>query len=132
MTRFVAFALLAGLAVSAQAAHPQAEVDCKATAEKYVYDCMIRLSQDGKPLSGVEVSVGADMPSMPMAHNVKPAKARPGKEPGMYHARIELEMHGEWALKLNLSGVVRDIIVVKQQFGEKGSAHAGDASKMKH
>jgi len=131
MKRLIAIGLLAGLAVPAQASHPQAEVDCKATSEKYVYDCMIRLSQDGKPLGGAEVTVGADMPSMPMAHSVKPAKAKPGKEPGTYHARIELEMHGEWALKLKLSGVVRDLIVVKQQFGPQEAGHAGHKMPMK-
>ena len=131
MKRLIAIGLLAGLAAPAQAAHPQAEVDCKATGEKYVYDCMIRLSQDGKPLSGAEVTVGADMPSMPMAHNVKPAKAKPGKDPGVYHVRLEVEMHGEWALKLNLSGAVRDLIVVKQNFGPEGTGHAGHKMPMK-
>jgi len=131
MKRFIAYALFAGLALPAQAAHPEAKVDCKAAGDKYVYDCMIRLSQDGKPLTGVEVTVGADMPTMPMAHSVKPAKAKPGKDPGMYHVRIELEMHGEWALKLQLSGAVRDLIVVKQQFGDEGSGHAGQKMQMK-
>jgi hypothetical protein len=53
------------------------------------------------------------MPSMPMAHNVKPVKAAPGSAPGEYTARIELEMFGEWALKLDVRKPVRDRIVRK-------------------
>lgn len=116
MTRvcfLVATALVAALAI---AAPPNADVECKPADAQYVYDCTIRLSRDGRPLTGVEVSVGADMPSMPMAHNVKPVKATPGEKSGEYRARIELEMQGEWALKLRLSGAVRDLIVVKQHF----------------
>ena len=130
MTRILILAALALIAPHANAAAPSAEVDCRPGEAQYVYDCMIRLSQDGKPLSGVEVTVGADMPSMPMAHAVKPAKATAGKSPGEYHVRIELEMHGEWALKLRLSGAVRDLVVVKQTFGPEGAGHAGH--KMKH
>jgi hypothetical protein len=51
------------------------------------------------------------MPSMPMAHNVKPVKAAPGAAPGEYTARIKLEMFGEWALKLDVRKPVRDQIV---------------------
>ena len=67
-------------------------------------------------MSGVEVSVGAEMPSM--AHNVKPVKAKPGAAPGEYDARIELEMYGEWALRLNVRGPARDVIVKKLDFRE--------------
>ena len=70
-------------------------------------------------MTGVEVTVGADMPSMPMAHNVKPVKAVPGSEPGTYRARIELEMHGDWAVKVDLAGPVRDRIVKSMRFEPK-------------
>jgi hypothetical protein len=55
---------------------------------------------------------------MPMAHNVKPVKAKPGAAPGEYAARIELEMFGEWALRLNVRGPARDVIVKKLDFRE--------------
>ncbi|MDX1374116.1 MAG: FixH family protein [Burkholderiales bacterium] len=131
MMRIVFLAAAVLCAPLAIAAPPSAEVDCKSTGEDFVYDCTIRLSRDGRPLTGVEVSVGADMPSMPMAHNVRPAKATPGDKPGEYRARIELEMQGEWALKLRLSGAVRDLIVVKRQFGDQGSGHAEHRMQMK-
>ncbi len=70
-------------------------------------------------MAGAEISVGADMPSMPMAHNVKPVKATPGRSrPGSTAARIELEMYGEWALKLYVRGPVRDVVVRKLEFRE--------------
>ncbi len=56
------------------------------------------------------------MPSMPMAHNVKPVKAVPGSEPGIYRLRIELEMHGDWAVKMDIAGKVRDRVVKSMRF----------------
>jgi hypothetical protein len=104
-----------GLAAGVKA---KAEVSCSATAKPLEYDCTIKLSdqRSGEALIGVEVTVGADMPSMPMAHNVKPAKAMPGNEPGTYRAHIKLEMHGDWAVKVDLVGPVRDRIVKSMRF----------------
>jgi len=94
------------------------DIDCKPTKRDLVYDCRILLkdAKSGQPVGGAEVSIGADMPSMPMAHNVRAVKAKPGAAPGEYLARIELEMHGEWALKLDVRGAVRDVIVRKLDF----------------
>ena len=94
----------------------EADLKCKYSGKDYIYDCVIRLSRGGEPLAGAQVSVGADMPSMPMAHNIKPVKARPGKKPGEYEARLDLEMHGEWAVKLRISGPVRDQVVKSVRF----------------
>src|SRR6185503_4531704 len=106
--------LLAAMPVAAQKI--EAQMDCAPAAEELVYDCVIRLARDGRPLAGAQISVGADMPSMPMAHNVKPVKARPGQRPGDYMARLELQMHGEWAVKLRVSGAVRDQLVLHYRF----------------
>jgi len=104
-----------GLAADVKA---KAEVSCSATARPLEYDCSIKLSdqRSGEALTGVDVTVGADMPSMPMAHNVKPVKATPGSEPGTYRAQIKLEMHGDWAVKVDLAGPVRDRIVKSMRF----------------
>jgi hypothetical protein len=114
MKRFL-FLCLAVAPTAALAQRLDAEVDCKPTTHDLVYDCQVVLKEakTGKPVSGAEVSIGADMPSMPMAHNVKPVKALPGAAPGEYAARIELEMFGEWALKLDVRKPVRDRIVKK-------------------
>jgi hypothetical protein len=59
-----------------------------------------------------------------MAHNVKPVKAKPGREPGTYEARLDLEMTGEWAVKLRLAGPVRDQLVLNYEFDETGARPA--------
>ncbi|MBI5320723.1 FixH family protein [Bradyrhizobium sp.] len=107
-----------GLAADIKA---KAEVSCTPTARPLEYDCAIKLSdsRSGEALTGVEVTVGADMPSMPMAHNVKPVKAAPGGEPGAYRARILLEMYGDWAVRVDLAGQVRDRIVKSMRFEPK-------------
>ena len=95
-------------------------LDCKHAGKDFVYECRIRLARGGEPLTGVQVTVGADMPSMPMAHQVKPVKAQPTKTPGEYRALLDLEMSGEWAVKLRLSGAVRDQLVLHYTFTEPG------------
>jgi YtkA-like len=121
MIPFVVAAALVAAAAPAAAQRLAADVDCKPTKHDLVSDCRIALkdAKSGQPVSGAEVSVGADMPSMPMAHNVKPVKAKPGAAPGEYEARIELEMFGEWALRLDVRGPVRDVIVKKLGFREQ-------------
>jgi hypothetical protein len=115
MKRTLALLLLAAAPMSALAQRLDAEVDCKPTTHDLVYDCRFVLQEvkSGRLVSGALLSIGADMPSMPMAHNVKPVRAAPGAAPGEYTARIELEMFGDWALKLNVRGPVRDVIVKK-------------------
>jgi hypothetical protein len=49
-------------------------------------------------------------------------KARPGREPGEYLARLDLDMAGEWAVKLRLSGPVRDMLVLRYHFTESGTS----------
>ncbi len=108
---FFLTALLAAFPAHGQ--RVDADLACRLTGTDFVYDCVIRL----KPaIAGAQISVGADMPSMPMAHNVKPVRAKPGKTPGEYHARLDLEMQGEWAVKLRISGPVRDVIVKRLRF----------------
>lgn len=115
----LALALLAPLPALAQRA--QAELACAPTKTDFIYDCTIRLARAGQPLPGAQVTVGADMPSMPMAHNVKPVKATAGKAPGEYRAMLDLEMLGEWAVKLRLAGPVKDQLVLLYEFDEKGA-----------
>ena len=114
-----AIALAAALAVAGAKAQTRAKADvtCAPTGKPLVYDCAIKLADAaGAPLAGVDVTLGADMPSMPMAHNVRPVKGEPAAEPGLYRARLELEMHGDWALRIDLSGAIRDRIVKPMRF----------------
>ena len=128
---FACLALASAMAwscVAAAAERAKAQVVCTPTGKKLIYACEIELlgRKSGTPLDGAKLVVGADMPSMPLAHNVRPVMASPGEKPGMYTATIELEMHGEWALKLDVSGPTRDRLIHKMHFG------APKGSKMDH
>jgi hypothetical protein len=124
----------------------QADVDCATTDKALVYDCMIMLQgkKSGQPIDGAEVVVNASMPSMPMAHNVRPVPSMPMAHnvrpvtampmggPGSYHAQLELQMYGQWALTLDVSGPTRDRVVETLQFGDvKADAGEHDHGKMK-
>jgi hypothetical protein len=112
-------ALMVGLPATALAqTRAKADVSCRPTVTVLQYDCSIALTdrRTSLPLAGVTLTVGADMPSMPMMHNVRPVPAAPGTQAGTYQARLTLEMHGDWALQLNLSGPLRDRIVTTLRF----------------
>ena len=119
MSWLVLFALVIPQAVLAQ--KTDAKLECKYTGKDFIYDCRVKIERGGEPLTGAQVTVGADMPSMPLAHNVKPVKAQPTKTPGEYRARLDLEMPGEWAVKLRLTGPVRDQLVLHYEFDERGA-----------
>ncbi|MBV9362300.1 MAG: FixH family protein [Betaproteobacteria bacterium] len=95
-------------------------MQCKPGGKDLVYDCVIRLARTDQPVSGAQVTVALEMPSMPDEHKQKPVKARAGKGPGEYLVRLDLDMLGEWDLKLRLSGPVRDQLVLHCQFDERG------------
>jgi YtkA-like len=103
---------------SAQADERMAAIVNCSAAEKLTYDCTLKLTgrNSGVPIQGAAIVVGADMPSMPLAHNVKPVKAEATGAPGEYRFRIVLDMHGEWALKIRLAQPRQDIIVHKMMF----------------
>ena len=118
----IVFVVALGAATLSSAAHAQermgAAVACNQVGKTMAYDCVLMLkgSTSGQPIQGAGIVVGADMPSMPMAHNVKPVRAEPTGNPGEYRFRIELDMHGEWALKIRLAKPRQDLIVHKMMF----------------
>ena len=111
------------VATARAADRANAAIDCKPAGAKFAYDCIIKLSnsRSAVPLEKADVTVGADMPSMPMAHNVKPVLAKPTGKPGEYEARLQLEMFGDWAVRLRVEGELRDQLVVMKNFNDKGS-----------
>lgn len=115
----VAAMLVLGNPGSARAqVRAKADVDCKPSAEMLQYDCIIKLAnaRTNEPLSGLTLTIGADMPSMPGAHSVRPIVATEDAGKGVYRALVTLEMHGDWALHLNLSGAIRDRVVKMLRF----------------
>ena len=107
-------------APAAGAERVRAELTCAPIpGEDLDYACTVQLTEPGgRPADGIDLTLGADMPSMPMAHNVSPVKARPAG-PGRYEATLKLEMHGVWAVKLRL-GPPRDDLIVRRLRFEPG------------
>ncbi len=88
---------------------PQAELQCVSYGMGPMLECTVDLKRrDGTPLEGAQLTLGALMPSMPMAHTVKPVKAAPTGKPGQYRGTMELEMLGVWAVEMDISGPMRD------------------------
>ena len=98
-----ALPLLAGAA-----SRPTVELQCVSFGSGPQLECTVRLQADGKPLTGAQVRLGASMPSMPMAHHVRPATAEPTGAPGEYRGRLELEMTGAWAVQVDIAGPARE------------------------
>ena len=124
--------LLPALAI-AGGERPMVSVECKATDEKLVFHCRFDVmgKKSHQPIEGAAFKVNADMPTMPLAHNVRPVRPEPvAGKPGTYQGRLELEMLGEWALKLTFDEPVRDIVIKKLTFGDE--AMAMDHGKMDH
>jgi hypothetical protein len=105
--------------VSFSAERAKVNIMCKPTSQKLVYDCMIKLmsKKSGAPLEGAMVMIKSDMPSMAMAHNVPIVHALKGDKPGHYKARLNLQMHGDWVLTIDISGPFRDRVIKKLKFG---------------
>jgi hypothetical protein len=101
-------------------AQTRGDMQCKPAGKDLIYDCVFRLARADQPVSGAQLTVAADMPSMPGEHTLKPVKARAGKGPGEYVATLDLDMPGEWDVKLRLTGAVRDQLVIHCQFDEHG------------
>ena len=131
--------LLAGLIALAPALalaggeRPMVKVGCEPTDEKLVFHCTFDVMgrKSHEPLEDAAFKVNADMPTMPLAHNVRPIRPEPVEgKPGSYAGRLELEMLGEWAIKMTFDKPVRDIVIEKLTFGNEPMAM--DHSKMGH
>jgi hypothetical protein len=118
LTAAMAAIALSAIPAWAQGPRPRVDLDCQPSGSALTYLCMVRIADAaGKPVEGADLTLSADMPSMPMAHSVKPVKALPvAGKPGAYQARIELEMVGEWAVKLQLKAPRPEVVVRKLDF----------------
>ena len=139
---------LFGISEAKSAERPRVDVACEPTNERLIYACTFHVvgRKSGEAIDDADFSVSADMPSMPMAHNVRPIAPERMAKPGAYHGKIHLEMMGEWALKMTFKKPVRDIVIEKMMFGETdtdaaksddhkhghGSGHQSHAGDSKH
>ena len=122
------FLMLAPAPALAGGERPMVEVDRKPTDEKLVFHCLFEVTgkKSRQPVEGATFRVNADMPAMPMAHNVKPVRPEPvAGEPGSYEGRLELEMPGEWAIRMTFDEPVRDVVIEKLTFDGAATGHSG-------
>jgi hypothetical protein len=135
MRRILTVAAAAALVAAPAAARERArvQVTCAESSDKLHYDCMLHVigRKSKRPVDGAEITVKADMPAMPGAHNIPAVKPEPAGKPGMYKWRMRLDMYGVWALRITLKGPVRDIMVKKIDFRGKGGQKM-DHGKHKH
>ena len=107
----------------------KSQTECTATSKKFQYNCNVLFFHKKDPMSGYSGIVGATMPSMAMAHNVKPVKfTEKGGMVGHYEFTIQLEMLGEWMFQYDISIPKRDRVMEKLIFNKTKST----ASDKKH
>ncbi len=87
-----------------------AEVSCAPDTTALRQRCRVRLTdrRTGRPVEGATVTLHADMPSMSLAHSVRPAAATPTETPGVYQGTLELEMAGRWVIAVRIARPVSD------------------------
>ncbi len=86
---------------------------CEPTQIQLSYHCsfVIKDKKTNKPVDNIKLIIGADMPSMPMAHHIRPVLATKTEEIGVFNARIQLAMYGKWLLTIKVTGSRNDILV---------------------
>lgn len=105
-------------------------MSCAAAGADFAYECTLEVTnaRTGAPIEGAKIVLGADMPSMPMVHNVPPVEFEAGGKPGHYKAKIQLDMRGAWAIRLRITGPLRDEVVAVYEFSEADATLRGRAS----
>ncbi len=97
-------------------ARPKLELQCVSIGEGPALECTARLQNaNGEPIKTATVTLAAHMPSMPMAHSIKPVVAVATNHPGEYRTQLELEMPGVWAIQVDLSAPNRDRFIRRMQ-----------------
>ena len=125
MTRRLPLLALLMACEAALAQSPEPALRCTLTKTDFVYDCVVALSRAGQPLRAARFTVAADMPSMPGAHSIVPARARPGRVAGEYRLTLDLEMLGEWALEFRFTRPSTRTVRQRYEFSEAGATRSG-------
>ena len=111
----------------------KSQTECTATSKKFEYNCNVIFFDKKEPMSGYSGIVGATMPSMAMAHNIKPVKFT--KKEGMaghYKFTIQLEMLGEWMFQYDISEPKRDRVMEKLIFDKTKSITSDEKDNHSH
>ena len=114
-----------------QANMAKTHTSCMPHGQPLTYICKVNLSLQSKPVSNAEMSVSAEMPSMPMAHNMRQTIVMPVADlVGQYEFVLVLEMAGDWRLIYNISSPFIDrlheplIIGISEKPKEHKSSHS--------
>ncbi len=85
------------------------EINCESEGPRLRQRCTVVLTDrsTGRRVDGAAVTLHADMPSMPLAHHVRPVEARPAG-PGAYRGVLDLEMSGRWVISARITRPVSD------------------------
>ena len=95
---------------------PKLDLQCFSIGKQLALECTARLkTANGDPINGAKLTLNAHMPSMPMAHSVKPAVAMATNQLGEYRGQLQLEMPGVWAILVDLSAPMRDRFIRRVQ-----------------
>ena len=99
-------------AIALGASIPQVTVDCHANGEGPLLTCYVTVKDaNRRAISDADITLKAHMPSMPMAHSVKPIKAAAVDQNGRYRATLQLQMPGIWAVEVDVRGPVRERVI---------------------
>ena len=86
-----------------QANMAKTQTHCIPNKQALAYTCHVKLLSHNEPVSNASMSVSVDMPSMPMAHNMRQIMVTPVVGlAGQYEFILELEMAGQWRLIYNI------------------------------
>ena len=114
------------------ASMPQVTVDCHAHGEGPLLTCDVTVKDaNRRAISDADITLKAHMPSMPMAHSVKPIKAAAGDQNGLYRATLQLQMPGIWAVEVDVRGPVRERVISRIDT-EVGPTKTTEQMKHKH
>ena len=123
----VVLALMSTAPTLLYAVTTKSQTDCKATSKRFQYNCNVSFLQKTELMSGYSGFVGAKMPSMAMAHNIKPVKFLEKEDmAGHYEFTIQLEMLGEWMLQYDISIPKRDRVLEKLIFNKTKSTSSDE------
>jgi YtkA-like len=136
--RLLILAVLGAMWPSTSSAQTVAKInlECLSFGSEPMLECTVHLrNKDDTPLRGGKVILSASMPSMPMAHSIRPVVAAPIDKPGEYRGTLELEMPGVWAIQVDISKPRRERLMqsLRVEFCESGkrcpAPRAGQTNK---
>ena len=87
----------------------QVGLQCVSYGTGPMLECLIDLKRkDGTPIDQAQITLSALMPSMPMAHTIKPVRVVPTGKPGEYRGSLTLEMLGVWSIDIDIAAPMRE------------------------